>query len=106
MVNDMEKEQQRGPGAKTQVTLFSPRDFNEVEKIALQFNQKVIVVLNFETCMSETVRRILDFLSGALFMINGNIYAVSSRTFLLIPSDVDFTNDALSGLDDGEFLSC
>lgn len=53
------------------------------------------VVINFEETNKETVRRILDFLGGVVFAIEGNIKKVSDSTYIVTPKNVDVTADSV-----------
>ena len=54
------------------------------------------VVINFEETNKETVRRILDFLGGVVFAIEGNIKKVSDATYIVTPKNVDVTADTVA----------
>ena len=57
--------------------------------------------LNLEKAERELTRRILDFVAGVAYCVDGDIKKVSNATFIVSPSSVDVseTGYAVSGLD-------
>lgn len=53
-------------------------------------------VVNLETLDETTAQKIIDFLSGACYAIDGKLKNVSSRIFLLAPKNVDISGDISS----------
>ena len=45
--------------------------------------------MNLETTPKEVVRRLVDFLSGVTYAIDGNIKKVATGTYILTPPNVD-----------------
>lgn len=53
------------------------------------------VVLNLETTDKETSKRMLDFMSGVTYAIEGKIKRVANDTYLITPLDVEIVGDDL-----------
>ena len=51
--------------------------------------QGLTVVMTLEGVPGETARRLLDFLSGIAFALQGKITPVSAKTYFITPQDVD-----------------
>ena len=51
------------------------------------------VILNLEGMDLEIAQRIIDFISGATFAINGNLQKISNYIFLVTPTNVDISGD-------------
>lgn len=84
------------PNAKLQVVVFKPQRFDdETRVIADELMKSNTVVLNLEDTNKDMSRRIIDFLSGVTYANHGKIQKVSSSTFIIIPSNVDLSGDAL-----------
>ena len=82
--------------AKLQVGIFKPERFgDETRSIAEELMKTNTVVLNLEDTNKDMARRILDFLSGVAFANQGKIKRVATNTYIIIPSNVDLTGDAL-----------
>lgn len=79
-----------------QVVLVRPERFEEAPGIADHLNFKRTVVVNLESASKETSRRLLDFLSGAAYIKNGEIKKVANSTYIITPCNVDVTGEMLS----------
>lgn len=80
---------------KLAVVLVKTDQFNNVADIADHLKNKMTVVLNLETTEKETSKRMLDFLSGVTYAIEGKIKRVASNTYLITPLDVEIVGDDL-----------
>ncbi|TYP54906.1 cell division protein SepF [Thermosediminibacter litoriperuensis] len=84
---------------KNRVVVFKPSCFDEVREISEELKSRRAVIVNLEGLDKEAARRILDFLSGSVFVLDGTVKKVGSGTFVFAPNNVD-----ISGLnmDEGE----
>lgn len=76
-------------GRDTSVILFSPKSFDEAGELVGYMNDGLTVVMTLEGVAGETARRLLDFLSGIAFALDGKITPVSAKTYFITPQDVD-----------------
>ena len=76
-------------GRDTSVILFSPKSFDEAGELVGYMDQGLTVVMTLEGIPGETARRLLDFLSGIAFALQGKITPVSAKTYFITPQDVD-----------------
>ena len=53
------------------------------------------VVLNLESTNKESARRLIDFLSGVAYSIDGYIQRVANNTFVIVPNNVDVSGEQL-----------
>ena len=51
------------------------------------------IVLNLENTNKETIRRILDFLTGTTYAIEGKIKRAANSTYVITPKNVDVSAD-------------
>ena len=75
------------------VVVVSPDSFEEARDIAEHLKQKKPVVINLESVEKEVARRIIDFLSGAVYATEGNIQTISAGIFLVAPYNVGIMGD-------------
>lgn len=80
---------------KLAVVLVKADQFNNVADIADHLKNKMTVVLNLETTDKETSKRMLDFMSGVTYAIEGKIKRVANDTYLITPLDVEIVGDDL-----------
>ena len=70
-------------------------DSQTAQKIADHLLSKRTVVLNLEDTNKESARRLIDFLSGVAYSINGYIQRVAANTFIIVPENVDISGEQL-----------
>lgn len=90
---------QRNSSAQSQVVLVKPETFGEVSSIAEHLVSKKTVVLNLEYVSKEITRRLIDFLSGVAFAMDGQVKKVSNSTYIITPKGVDFVSEMLEDAD-------
>ena len=83
-----------GSSAALEMKVVKPERFDSAVGIGEHLLARRTVVINFEETNKETVRRILDFLGGVVFAIEGNIKKVSDATYIVTPKNVDVTAEA------------
>lgn len=79
--------------ASSKMVITQPTCYDEVECIGEYLKNKKSVIINLENVSKEDARRILDFLSGATFMVDGTIQRVSNLIYLITPKNVEIQND-------------
>ncbi len=79
--------------SSSKMVITQPTCYEDVEEIGAYLKNKKSVIINLENVGKEDARRILDFLSGATFMIEGTIQKVSNLIYLMTPKNVEIQND-------------
>ncbi len=72
----------------TKLVLLEPRAFSETQQIADQLKNRNTVVVNLKRVTSEQAKRIVDFLSGTIYAIGGDLQKVGGGIFLCTPNNV------------------
>lgn len=85
---------------KDRISVVEPRAYNEAMTIAKRVGQGEVVLINFQSLDEMRARRVVDFLTGAVFMIDGDIKRVGNEMFLCTPTNVEITNSTLSSMVD------
>ncbi len=75
------------------VVVVSIEQFDEAREIADHLRSKKPVVVNLEKLDKEVGRRVVDFISGAVYSLGGSIQKVSGGIFLIAPYNVDIMSD-------------
>lgn len=73
------------------VVLVEPRAYSEVQEIADQLKNRRAVIINLQRVSRDQGKRIIDFLSGTVYAIGGDIQKLGDQTFLCTPDNVDVT---------------
>ncbi len=71
------------------VMLIEPRTYDEVQDIADQLKTRKAVIINLQRVNHEQAKRIVDFLSGTVYAIGGDIQKLGINIFLCTPDNVD-----------------
>lgn len=79
------------------VMITEPRTFDDAQEIADHLKNRRPVVLNLERVETDLARRIVDFVSGAVYALGGSIQKVGGGIFLCAPSNVDIASEAKEG---------
>ena len=85
------------------VTLVEPRVYAEVKDIADHLKNRRSVIVNLHRVEHEQKKRIIDFLSGTVYAIAGDIQRVGADIYLCTPSDVEVTGEISTLLNLDEF---
>lgn len=80
----------------SKVILVEPRAYSEATEIADQLKNRRAVVVNLQRIDSEQGRQIIDFLSGAVYALSGDIQKIGSGIFLCTPENVEVTGNISS----------
>lgn len=75
----------------SKVILFEPRIYDEVQEIADHLKNRKTVVINLQRVTTDQGMRIVDFLSGTVYAIGGDINKLGANTFICTPENVDIT---------------
>ncbi len=76
------------PSEEMKVVIVRPRKYDEAPNIAMHIKERRTVVLNLEHTDKNISRRIVDFLSGAAYVIDGDFEKVSANTFIITPKTI------------------
>lgn len=91
-------------GSDTQVILFNPKSFDEAGDLVSHLMQGRSVVMTLEGLPTDHARRLLDFMSGIAFALQGKITPVSAKTYFITPRNVDILGaQPASGNEDSGF---
>lgn len=81
------------------VVRFNPKNFDDAGELVSFLEQGKSLIMSLEEIPSETARRLLDFMSGIAFAMNGKITPVSAKTYFITPENVDLLDAQSSPAD-------
>ena len=84
------------------LVLFEPRAYSETQEIATYLKQKRAAVVNLHRLQKEQSKRVIDFLSGVIFAIEGDIQQIGPRIFLCTPKNIGVSGNITMDLSDDE----
>ncbi|HAA09295.1 MAG: cell division protein SepF [Syntrophomonadaceae bacterium] len=75
------------------VVVCEPESFDEVQILADHLKNRKQVIMNMEATSPEIAQRIIDFLSGTTYALDGHSQQLGRHIFLFTPSNVEITRD-------------
>ena len=75
------------------MVISQPTTFEQSDEICSFLKEKKSVIVNLEYVNKEVARRIVDFISGGVYALDGYIQKVSNSIFLVAPSNYEITNE-------------
>ena len=82
-------------GATSKVRIIKPKSFDESGKIADEIKGDRLVIFDVTSLGTDEARRIVDFIAGSAYALNGNVRRVSGGIFVAAPSRIDISGDNL-----------
>lgn len=80
------KEEEAKNGSK--MILVEPRAYSESQTIADHLKKRDSVVVNLKRVTSDQAKRIIDFLTGCLYAIGGDLQKLGTGIYLCTPKNV------------------
>ncbi|SHG87666.1 cell division inhibitor SepF [Virgibacillus chiguensis] len=84
----------------SKVVLCEPRTYSEAQEIADNIVNRRAVVINLQRMENQQAMRIVDFLSGTVYAVNGDIQKLGAKTFLCTPDNVNVTGSITDTLEE------
>ena len=72
-----------------------PSDINDSTNVANEIKEGRLVIFDVGQIDNEEARRIVDFMSGAAYGVNGKVRRVSEGIFVAAPKNIDITGDTM-----------
>jgi cell division inhibitor SepF len=74
-------------GNDIQIAIVRPRNFRDAATVGEYYRQEIPVIINLEDMSNAEATRIIDFVSGLILGLGGDIERLSKRAFLIVPAD-------------------
>ena len=78
---------------KQEVVLFHAKAFDDAAKAADELRKRKAVILNMENVDKALTRRVVDFLSGSVYALDGSVKKVAQSTYLFCPHNLEVVGD-------------
>ena len=85
-----------GPKDALRVVLVEPICFDDCQIISDHIKSRRSVIINLEALDLQTARRIIDFVGGTLYALDGSMQKAGGSIFVAVPSHVEITGDLLN----------
>ncbi len=87
-----------GEGSAMKLVVLKPETLEDAREAAEGLRSNNTVVLDLEETPRDVVIRLVDFISGAAYILGGRITRLSTNTYLVTPPEVNLSGDILSSL--------
>ena len=77
-----------GRRAGNQVSVYSPRSYQDVVEIADSLRNRQVVIINLQNADRSLLQRVVDFMSGVAYTIDGKIQKLAESIYLVVPAGI------------------
>ncbi len=80
-------------GRGSEVYVIKPQDFNEAQTVTDFLKDGKAIIINMEGIELTLAQRIIDFIGGACYALDGSLQAISGNIFVAAPPDIEVSGD-------------
>ncbi|MCD8391146.1 MAG: cell division protein SepF [Firmicutes bacterium] len=80
-------------GAK--VRILKPKSYDDCAKIADELKSNRLVIVNVKMLDGGEAQRIVDFISGTTYGVDGHMRRITEGIFVFAPNNVDISTDTI-----------
>jgi cell division inhibitor SepF len=88
--------------ASYEVKVIKPESYSDGRRIADLLMARKTVIVNFDETNKEIIRKLLDFMGGAAYMIKGDLNRVGEKTFIITPPNAKFSSEQVKNTERGD----
>ncbi len=88
--------------ARSEIKLIAPESFKDASVAAKHLCENRIVHLNVEHTEEVTARRVIDFLSGCVYALEGKVTKAGTDIYIFTPNNVEVSAEEQAAETDGE----
>lgn len=78
---------------RSEVYVIKPQEINEAQTVTDFLRNGKTIVINMEGVELAPAQRIIDFIGGACYALNGTLQAISANIFIAAPDNIEVTGD-------------
>src|SRR5699024_598644 len=102
-MNNQEQDQFGFTQESSKMCLFEPRVFSDTQDIADELKNRRATLVNLQRIDKVSAKRIIDFLSGTVYAIGGDIQRVGSDIFLCTPDNIEVAGSITDHIENMEY---
>lgn len=77
----------------SEVYVIKPQEFDDAQTVADFLKRGQAIVINMEGLQLEPAQRIIDFIGGACYGMEGELKAISASIFIAVPNSIEVSGD-------------
>ena len=79
--------------AEREISMLQPKEFGECQDAAGALLESKVVIIDLSAATQGPAQRIIDFVSGTVYAIDGDFKKISDNIFIAAPAGVDLTGE-------------
>ena len=79
--------------SKLSLLIYKPSSYEETQNIIDNLKASRPIIVNLDELDTDVAQRILDFISGAVYALSGNIRKAARNIFVVAPNNVDVSTN-------------
>lgn len=87
------RQRSEGGSVRSEVYVIKPLDINDSQVVVDSLLSGRTIVLNMEGLELAAAQRIIDFVCGACYALNGSLKAISGNIFIAVPQSIELSGD-------------
>ncbi|MHC1682537.1 MAG: cell division protein SepF [Clostridiaceae bacterium] len=91
--------------SSTKIVISKPKDYDEAMVICEELKNRRIIVVNTTLLEQKVAQRLLDFMSGACYVLGGELQEIERGVYVLSPSNVEISKEVEKELSNRGFLN-
>ena len=88
-----------------QVHVVHPKSFNDAQQVADKFKRDIPVIINLQEADQDLPRRMIDFVSGLTYALDGGMQRIADKVFMLTPRNVELSAEERARLIEKGFFN-
>ncbi|MGI6153354.1 MAG: cell division protein SepF [Christensenellaceae bacterium] len=89
--------------SKVRVLIYKPVSYEDTQSIIDNLKERKPIIVNLDELDTDVAQRILDFISGAVYALNGNIRKAARNIFVVAPYNVDVSTNTAEVMEEYGF---
>ncbi|SNX55272.1 cell division protein SepF [Thermoanaerobacterium sp. RBIITD] len=85
--------------SQIRVIIMKPENFEQTQNILEEIKNKKPIIIDLQNMEKNDAQRLIDFLSGAIFALDGEIKKIANSIFLIVPENFDISGDIQDEVD-------
>ncbi|MBQ9942717.1 MAG: cell division protein SepF [Christensenellaceae bacterium] len=82
----------KSTGAQMKMIIFRPTSYDETQDVIDNLKARKPIIVNLDEIDMAVAQRILDFISGAVYALGGDIKKAARNIFVVAPSNVEVSS--------------
>ena len=91
--------------ARQSFHFVAPKNFNDVQDVGDKFKASIPVILNLQNADHDLSKRLIDFVSGLTYALDGGMQRIADKVFLLTPEGVELSAEERASLASNDFFN-